>query len=143
MNTLGYSYRDGSAAHIDISPRVTTTPGQWDPYLFAEMCRYDVSRMFTLLATLQKPRVLLMAGEVSSDCYINDFLRQVAGENDWALVGEGHTHGVGRIGYHSLFSEEVAYDAFFCSECPRNPADGEVLQSRVEEHSEWIRMLIP
>ena len=143
LNTLGYSYRDGSAAHIDVSPRASGLQQRDNPVLFHEVCRYDASRLFALLGVLQKPRVLLMAGAVSDDCHINDFLREVARENAWSLVGEGQVTGEGRIGYHALYSENVSYDAFFCSASPNDARNRELLLARVAEHSRWIQMLIP
>lgn len=146
LKSLGVSYEDGTAAHVDISPRATRSMSQVDPDGFLEMVRHDVRWLFKLLGSLDSSRLLLMAGCVTKKRYINHFLRECSPQRGWMLSGESQNSGRGRIGYHKLTSRttECNFPAFFCSVSPssRNEADKELLIQRVEENRGQLTSLI-
>ena len=142
LNELGLSYTDGTAAHIEMSPRTARPLDDCDPYLFQEMVRYDLPFMFHLLDVLTKPRVLLMAGTVAGAYPLGAFLGEVAPESDWHLVGEGHSGHVGPFGYHTLCSEASSFGCFYCSADLRMPGESAFLKSCIREQRSRLELLI-
>jgi len=140
LNQLGLSYYDGSAAHVEVCPRLIDTPLlRGDHYLFTEMCRYDAPLLFRLLDVLSTPRVLLMAGSITPGYSLSAFLKEVAPERGWQLLGDGQ--GANSIAYHSLVSEGSSYDAFYANICPANAAGRAILLPAIQEHTRVFNLL--
>lgn len=87
LRSLGLAYESGEVAHIDVSPRATIPMSQVEEVdLFLEMARSDAKWLFRLLSTLERPRLVLLAGCVTKKRYMVRFLqesRQITGSAFW------------------------------------------------------------
>ena len=83
LRLLGCSYEDGSAAHLDLSPRSTTVMSQAHRNKFCEMVAGDVHWLFESLKFAPKARLILAAGTMIKPATmswdsVGDYLEQKA-----------------------------------------------------------------
>ena len=104
---LGPSYESGSVAHLDLSPRATRYIRELDSgfesELFLEMVQRDLWIFFATLDLCRNAKVLLMAGSVTGQYYINEFLQRFAPDYGHAIGGaiDRATHkGSGKTCWH-------------------------------------------
>jgi hypothetical protein len=144
LRQLDISYESGDAAHVDISPRATIPMGQVSEIdLFLKMVRADTKWLFRLLASLERPRLLLIAGCVTKKLYMVRFLRECAPSYGFLVLGKEQESGSGRVGYHAFESSGRQIPAFFCSVSPseRNAARC-LLVDRIQAHAPRLSMVI-
>jgi len=144
LRWLDVSYRSGTAAHVDVSPRATIPMGQIPEIdLFLEMARTDAQWLFRLLSILERPRLVLLAGCVTKKRYIVHFLRECAPSYGFRILGEEQHRGPGRVGYHAFESGGRQIAGFFCSVSPSgNGAAKHMLIDRITEHAARLALVI-
>jgi hypothetical protein len=89
LNRLGWSYKEGRAAHLDLSPRATMAmslaASNGHGPLFRAMVLQDLGWLFRELRFCSSARVLMVAGQVIGPKdrlqSIGDFLREDAGNH--------------------------------------------------------------
>jgi len=107
----------GSVRHIDLSPRVTHAMGEVDGELFIEMIRNDLLCFVRFLDLATHARILLMAGSVTGDYYLNQFLIEHLPAGSELLCGfNPRTQpGPAKVAFHWLKTSKQKLPAFFCS----------------------------
>jgi hypothetical protein len=89
LELLGCRYQDGSAAHLDVSPRITPAMTQKfiDRAEFRKMVEHDVKWLFELLEIADHATLLLIAGPIiSANCsfeQLGNFIRGQSARCGW------------------------------------------------------------
>ncbi len=125
LSSVGVSYRGGSAAHLDLSPRATMSMSSFKDKesvtCFNKMLDDDVSHFFDLLKHSHSAQALFLAG-CAGRWYMNEFLRRVAPVHGFHLEveKEPESSGDAKVGFYRLLSERWGIDIpiFFCSVSP-------------------------
>jgi hypothetical protein len=141
---LNLSYTDGSAAHLDLSPRATTFVSDLknasEKNLFLDMVKSDLWTFFGTLRHCPKAKLILVAGSVTGKYYINEFLQRFAPDYGYSLDGRFNRSehvGNGKTAFHTLSGADRTFPVFFCSTSP-SARDTQVLPQRVAEHAERL-----
>jgi len=131
LKHLDRKYESGTVAHLDLSPRATRyirdlKPG-FETELFLEMVQRDLWIFFATLDLCRNARLLLIAGSVTGQYYINEFLQRFAPDHGHALGGafvRSMHKGPGKTCWHELSNEQRKLPTFFCSSGPaaKNPS---------------------
>ena len=111
--------------------------------LFLEMARSDAKWLFRLLSTLERPRLVLLAGCVTKKRYMVRFLQESAPDHGFRVLGEAQDSGCGRVGYHAFEKGGRQLASFFCSVSPSgNATERRLLADRIEEHANRLAKVI-
>lgn len=145
---LRVSYRTGSAAHIDLSPRATESMSglvkRGLGHRFIQMIEHDLSLFFDVLKECKMTKLLLLAGSVPGDSYANELLQNLAPHHGFQLearFSRDDQRGRGKVCMHRLTGKNFDRPVFFCSSSPSDPK-GSLLEARVSEHArELLRHL--
>jgi hypothetical protein len=148
LKCLGVSYESRSAAHLDLSPRATRyirelNPG-FESELFLEMVQRDLWVFFATLQLCPNVKVLLIAGSVTGQYYINEFLQRFAPDHGYAVGGafrRTESKGPGKTCWHELASSGRKLPAFFCSSGPAAMSATPLVQS-VAKNADQLRALL-
>jgi hypothetical protein len=141
LSHLTLSYTDGSAAHLDLSPRATRFISDfkeaWEQDLFLQMVERDLWTFFGTLRLCTNARFVFMAGSVTGKYYINTFLQRFAPDYGHSL--DGHfdpleMRGNGKTAFHTLSGGGRKLQVFFCSTSP-SARDKGVLPQRIRENA--------
>lgn len=147
LSSVGVSYRGGSAAHHDLSPRATMSMSSFKDKetvkLFTMMLEDDVCHFFELLKHCHSARALFLAG-CAGPLYMNKFLLRVGRRHGFRL--EERTldqYGEGRVGFYRLYGPGgIDIPTFFCSVSPSG-RNNNLLVDRVRANRErilsWLR----
>ena len=137
--SLEVTYQDG-AAHIDLSPRATTSMGNavrnGNSKLFAGMVEQDAKWFFKLLSECSKARLLLFAGCIPGS-YISEFMERFAPNHGFeslrvSFPGACTVSGFGILGsFRRRDSGESALRPTF-RQIPRSLLRREIIGSRTQ-----------
>ncbi len=144
MEPLGVSYQDGTAAHVDLSPRATISMGKADPDMFAEMVQQDSQWFFNLLPKCSEARLILFAGCMTKKWYVVDAVKRIAPKYDFQVSGTSSRKGPGWTGFYCLHGPNIELPAFFCSISPsaRTTDQKQMLIERVKDHKHTLLELM-
>ncbi len=135
---LNASYCDGTAAHLDLSPRATIPMGQApDQELFRAMVKEDLPIFMECLNLCRSAKVLLIAGSVTKKFYINEFIQQFSPADSLKLQGRflRREHpGYGKTCWHQLGDCDLSLPVFFCGSSPSNRNNRDLLGERIGEN---------
>lgn len=141
LKSLNASFDDGSAVHLDLSPRPTNfiraLKETWEQDLFLEMVERDLWVFFGTLELCSKARLLIMAGTVTGKYYINQFLQRYAPDYGFSLDGPFNRlehPGRAKIAWHKLSGHGRELKVFFCSSSPSDK-DKRLLPLRIRENA--------
>jgi hypothetical protein len=145
---LRVSYRTGSAAHIDLSPRATQSMRGLEARglgpRFVKMIEHDLSLFFDVLKECRNAKLILMAGAVTGRWYANELLQTLAPEHGFQLEGRftrAEHPGRGKACMQRLTGRTLNLPVFFCSSSPSD-TNGCLLEARVSQHApELLRHL--
>jgi hypothetical protein len=146
LNKIDASYYPNAkylAAHIDLSPRVTLPMSRVDEELFIQMVINDLFSFIRFIDLATHTRILLMAGVVTGDYYLNEFLKEhlPVGSELKCGFNSSAQRGPAKIAYHWLKTRKQNLRAFFCSCSPSDCENRHLLIKRVEENIIPIRKL--
>ena len=144
LNVVDASYLPGKkylGAHIDLSPRPTELMSKVEEKLFMEMLRCDLVHFHDALIRAKQVKLVMMAGAVSSEQYVNQFVQQWLPtlSPKMRMLGAFHPYtqkGQGKVCQHRLVLPQGNIPVFFCSSSPSSGAN--LLASRVREHKEVL-----
>jgi hypothetical protein len=146
LSHLGMSYQEGSAVHLDLSPRATRPVSDfkeaWEQELFLEMVERDLWTFFGTLGLCRKVEWVLMAGTVTGKYYINEFLQRHAPDYGYSLDGAFNRMehpGRGKVAWHTLTGGGRALRVFFCSSSPSDRPHP-LLAQRLRENQDRFDM---
>jgi hypothetical protein len=136
LNILGYSYKDGSAAHLDLSPRATIPMSKApDPILFEEMIRKDMQIFFNVLQECHLAKILLIAGTVTNR-YFDNFLKSNSLTYGFRLYHKSSDkYQTTRFTYHKLFNNKYSIPVFFVGASPSSWGNGPQKLKKIIEHN--------
>jgi len=119
---VGASYEDGSAVHIDLSPRATRSVSDlkkwWEQELFLEMVERDLWVCLGTLKLCKKANLVMMAGSVTGRYYINEFLQRFAPDYGYSLDGVFNRlkhPGRAKVAWHELSGGDRPLKVFFAA----------------------------
>lgn len=149
LKQIGSSYEQGSAVHLDLSPRATRPVQQlnaaYEESLFLEMVERDLWVFFATLELCRTAKLLMIAGTVTGKYYINEFLQALAPQYGYSLDGafrRSENPGKGKTQFHFLSGHGRRLPVFFCSSSPSDSANRELLPQRIEENVEQIMQIM-
>jgi hypothetical protein len=121
LGKLGTSY--GNAVHLDLSPRATRPVSEfkqaWEQSLFLDMVERDLWTFFGSLELCRHAEWILMAGTVTGEYYINEFLHRYAPDYGYKLDPPfTRIPGDGKTCFHTLSGRGMSLPVFFCSVSP-------------------------
>ena len=145
---LRVGYRNGSAAHIDLSPRATQSMSGLQKRRhvprFIEMVEHDLSLFFDVLKECKEVKLILLAGAVTGRWYANELLQKLARDHGFQLERKftrAEHPGRGKVCMHRLTGRRLDLPVFFCSSSPSDK-NGCLLEARVSQHApELLRHL--
>lgn len=145
LRQLNAAYQDGSAVHLDLSPRPTRFVSDfkeaWEQSLFLEMVERDLWTFFGTLQRCHKAEWVLMAGTVTGKYYLNEFLQRCAPDCGYSLDGPFNRlqhPGRAKVAWHSLSGSGRQLRVFFCSSSPSD-RDKRLLPQRIQEHTKELK----
>jgi len=146
LNKIDASYYPNAkylAAHIDLSPRVTLPVSKVDQELFIQMVINDLFSFIRFIDLATHTRILLMAGAVTDDYYLNQFLSEhlPSGNELRCSFNPRAQPGPAKVAFHWLKTRKQNLRAFFCSCSPSDRQNRHMLIKRVEENGIAIRKL--
>ena len=148
LDRLDVSYQAGSAVHLDLSPRATRpvsalkAPAQ--QRLFLEMVERDLWILFATLQLCQNAKLILVAGSVTGEYYMNEFLQRFSPDCGYALdrpFSRTRQRGRGKTAWHCLRGAGRSLPVFFCSSGPSDGRDT-MLPQRLEENADTLKQLL-
>ena len=138
LNNLEWSSYRTNAAHIDISPRPTPFMRHVNIKRFQEMATYDIGLLFEALSICSRAKLLMIAGTVTKDFWIDEFLAKEAPKHGYELVDKPRrSSGQARVGFYKLASSEKTLPVFFCGVGPAADTSY-LLPQRVVEHRKQL-----
>lgn len=142
LETIGASYSEGTAAHVDLCPWPTKPMrGLSNKDLFESLVRQSLPWFWRCMQLAPSVRLVLLAGAVTKKDYIHEFLIK-AGEIDGAsLIGKIPRGGSAFVGYPKIRMAGKTYPAFFCSVSPSSP-NRALLPLRIRENQESLRAFL-
>jgi hypothetical protein len=149
LSSLRCSYGNGSSVHLDLSPRATRVVSDFkeahEQDLFLEMVERDLWTFFATLELCDKAKLLLIAGTVTGEFYINEFLQKFAPRFGYSLDGafrRADYPGKGKTCWHRLANKGKTIPVFFCSSSPADRKNPEILPERIAKEAERIREVL-
>ena len=139
LRHLNRSYSDGTAAHIDLSPRATLgLKSLNDENNYNKMAEEDVKWFFSLLNLCDKVKLILIAGTIPKG-YINKFLEDHSDENSfkWMFackIKKGHAF----TSSHKLKFKDKTYPIFYCSSGPSDTKNPGLFIERIDENKDRL-----
>jgi hypothetical protein len=91
------SYAEGRVAHLDISPRATSSFGGFNETQaeqFEIMLRQDIAWLFQTLAKFLNPKIVLVAGTASKRKYLDALISECAVINSFKLTSRTKAKGI-------------------------------------------------
>ena len=145
LKHVGVDYASGTAAHVDLSPRATRFVSEFnapDRALFLEMVERDLWTFFGTLESCRAAEWLLIAGTVTSEFYINEFIQRYAPDHGYELEGSficAQHPGRAKTAFHKLRGGGRSFEVFFCSSSPSDRLPT-LLPQRIRENAHrWKR----
>jgi hypothetical protein len=134
--TPSISYREGTAAHLDLSPRATDFPSNhqtnnpndihWREQ-FLKMLSEDVLWFFEALKKCKQARLIMMAGTATKHFYLNQFVSKYAPPNTCLQYDE---RGDGRnVSFHNLVGLDLKLPVFFSGAGPAFQQGARLIQN--------------
>jgi hypothetical protein len=138
-----YGTRKYLAAHLDLSPRATMPASQVDQELFIELVMNDLFSFVRFLDLAVRTRIVLMAGAVSGDYYVNEFLSEhlAAGAELRGSFNPRTQAGPAKTAFHWLKTGKQNLRVFFCSTSPSDRENRFLLVERIEEQAGVLKRL--
>lgn len=124
LNWLDASYygtRVHLAAHVDIWPRGTRTASEFGEEDLLPCIEADLWCLLSTLEQSQNCTLILMAGSVTQDYYLNLFLQDYLPKDRAELKGSFNPYaqpGPGKNVFHTLRVGSREWPVFFCSTSP-------------------------
>ena len=90
------SYAEGQVAHLDISPRATSSFSSFNKAQaeqFEIMLRQDIAWLFQILVKFLNPKILFVAGTASKRKYLDGMISECAGINSFKLTSRKKATG--------------------------------------------------
>ena len=141
LKEIGVSFDDGSAAHIDLCPWPTRPMSRLpDTKRFEALVRQSIPWFWQCIRLAKSCRLVLMAGAVTKQYYLNEYLAKMGDTETARIVGKVSRGGKGFVGYQHLRVDGKETPVFFCSVSP-SARTGEILVERVREQSKHLRGL--
>jgi hypothetical protein len=145
LSKLEMSY--SNAVHLDLSPRATRPVSEfkqaWEQTLFLEMVERDLWTFFGSLELCRHAEWILMAGTVTGEYYINEFLHRYAPDYGYRLDPPfTRIPGDGKTCFHTLTGRGRSLPVFFCSVSP-SAKKPELLPQRLEKNRHKIQLTLP
>lgn len=146
LKEIRVSYQGGApnrlAAHVDLSPRATRSMAAVpDKARFLQMVESDLSLFARLIGQNAKIRLLLLAGTVTNEYYMHDFLAEKLPSFGMRLDRGKEIHagrGEGKVAFCMLTAAGRNLPVFFCSVSPSAGRRRHKLIERVREHAPAI-----
>jgi hypothetical protein len=139
-------YHDGSAVHVDLSPRATRPVSEfksaWEQELFLDMVERDLWVFFGTLELCSKAKLVMMAGSVTGKYYINEFLRKFAPNCGHSLDGAFNRlehPGRAKTALHVLSGGGRDLKVFFCSSSPSDRKET-LLPQRIKDRANELKL---
>jgi hypothetical protein len=145
LEYLKAGYLDGSAVHIDLSPRATRPVFDFkfarEQDLFLDMVQRDLWAFFGMLELCTKAQLIILAGSVTGKFYINEFVQRFAPEYGYSLDGAFNRlehPGRGKTASHELSGGGRKLNVFFCSSSPSDKQET-LLPKRMKEFAKQLK----
>ncbi|MGD1089525.1 MAG: hypothetical protein ABR955_12490 [Verrucomicrobiota bacterium] len=116
------SYAKGRVAHLDISPRATSSFGVYNKTQaeqFEVMLRQDIAWLFQTLAKFLNPKIILVAGTASKKKYLDTLISECAGINSFKLTSRKKAKGI-QCRFWKLEGHGKSLPVFFSGSSPSN-----------------------
>ena len=140
LSEIGCSYENGTAAHIDLSPRATKAMRDITPKDFIKMLQHDIWSFQEILKFAEKAELLLIAGAITPRYYINEFL-QMSLQGECRLENSFRRDpGSGKTAFHTLVTGR-RIPVFFCSVSPSARNSGFLIK-RIHEHRDKLKSIL-
>jgi len=141
LNLIGISYKDGTAAHLDLSPRATKTMSNLkEPSMqarFLKMAEDDIEWFFKVLPLCQNAQLLMVAGAIISHEkkfeYLDEFIQNKAKKHFFELRAASQIFQEG-VRFKNLIGGNLDLPVFFCSVSPSAGNRAHLLVERTEKH---------
>lgn len=138
LGSIGVSYADGTAAHVDLCPWATRPMSNLpDHDRFELLVSQSVPWFWRCMKAAANLRLVLMAGAVTKKYYLNEFIAKAGSPAGDELAGKVTRGGKAFVGYHQLRLSGNLYPVFFCSVSPSSRTSA-MLPLRVEENQEKL-----
>ena len=140
LRHLNRSYSDGTAAHIDLTPRATFPIRHLkDKDIFIEMVEKDIEWFFKLIILCSLVKLILIAGSITNKYYINEFIEKHSGKNDFKwLIESKRGHGPAFTSSHKLKFKDKTYPIFYCSSGPSDTKKPGLFIERIDEKKDRL-----
>lgn len=144
LNQIGASYKNGTAAHIDLCPWPTKSAGSFNTETanrkkFIQLASQSLPSFWRCLQAASHVRLVIMAGTVTKEHNMNDFVTRFNPSTDFSLQGKVTKGGDAHIGWQCLHLPEKELPVFYCSVSPSNWAKKDLLIARVSENQKRLR----
>jgi len=141
LNLVGVSYKNGTAAHLDLSPRSTINMGDVpNEELFVRMLAEDLEWFSKTLAMAKSARCVFPTGSVTKRWYINEFISKHGARHGIRLTpafNRAANPGKGKTCTHQLVAPDIDLPVFFCSVSP-SARNSRLLIDRIAENKDEI-----
>ena len=101
------------------------------------MIKEDIGSFFETLPLCQRAKVLLIAGTVTKEFYINEFIRDQAQNHGFELAGCFERGGQANFAFYELKNRTRKWPVFYCSVGPGADSSYRLIQ-RVTENRERL-----
>lgn len=132
------------AAHVDVWPRATNSPSEFPEEQLLECMAADLGCFVSAIGFAPNATIILMAGSVTGDFHLNQFLKTYLSKDEGELEGSFNPfaqQGPGKTVVHRLRIGSRKLPVFFCSTSPSDEENRDVLVQRVLEYSIPIKRL--
>lgn len=139
LQEIGVSYRDGSAAHIDLSSWPTRPLSTFiDAEPFLSLLEECIPVFSSTLAEAIDAKLFMMAGAVTKKYYMNEYVIRLQHLTDFTISGKTSRGGSAFVSRHSLRLAGKDLPLFFCSVSPSSRTK-ELLPVRIRENADELR----
>ena len=144
LNTVGFSYYDDSAAHIDLCPWATKSLSTLDKLGLTnttiELFKQSGLFFIDIIKKCSEIKFILMAGTVTKKYYLNNFIYNFVNTNDFRISEKPYIiKGGAFINKHEVIINKKSVHALFYSSSPSDTGEKKkLLPKRIEENRDFI-----
>lgn len=144
LNTVGCSYYDDTAAHIDLCPWATKSLSSLDRLGLTEntieLFKQSVPFFVEGIKECTNLKFVLMAGTVTKKYWLNNFLYKFVNTTNFKILEKPYaSRGGAFINKHKLIIDTKSVSAIFSSSSPSATGDKKnVLPKMIEENKNFI-----
>ncbi len=116
LSSIGASYYDGSAAHLDLCPWPARTPKSYeDPQPFIDLIDQYLPEFSKCLELAKDVKIFILAGTVTKKFYMPKYLKRNLHRVSFGFDGDPQGSGEGHFTMHRIKTFRGNIPAAFCS----------------------------